>query len=377
MTLPVGVTTSPGLAGRPTIDRIMPSVGGAMGVAGFENELGLPEAPHYVVLLVDGMGQTLLNEHADAAPYLSSLRGIDDVVCGVPSTTVTSLTSLGTGLRAGAHGMVGYTSRVPETGARLNALKWDQPIDARTWQRHPTVLERLQEAGVAASSVNEARFAQTGLTLCSQRGVPFHGISSVWERLDVLIDLTEAAPRTVTYAYESRLDHTGHADGCTSPQWREMLSTIDGELSHLSQELPDDAVLLVTADHGMVDLPHEGRFDVDDHPRLLDDVELLAGEARFRHVYTRPGSADDVAQRWAAELGDRAVVSTQEGLEEWFGPVAPEVAGRIGDVVVAALGDFAVFSSREFAIEMKMTGFHGSITEPELRIPVLVDGPRG
>ena len=372
MTL-AGLVPGPlGIAGRRTIDQIMPSVGAALGAPGFSNTLSLPDAPRYVVLLVDGLGQTLLDEHAEAAPFLSSLQGVDDVVCGIPSTTVTSLTSLGTGLSAGVHGMVGYTSRVPATGLRLNSLKWDQPVDPVVWQPHPTVLEMLQGGGIAASSVNDGKFIDTGLTLCSQRGVPFHGVSSVWERLDVIVEVIESAPRAVTYAYESRLDHAGHAKGCGSADWRAMLSTIDGEVADLRRELPADAVLIVTADHGMIDLPMEDRFDVDQQPGLLDEVDLLAGEARFRHLYTRAGAATDVAARWTEMLGNRAVVRTQQGIEDWFGPIAPDVRPRIGDVVVASLGDFAVFSSSEFAIEMKMTGFHGSITEAELRIPVLV-----
>src|SRR4051794_4810082 len=185
----------------------MPSVGAALGVSGFDNTLGLPEAPRCVVFLVDGMGLQLLREHAEAAPFLSSLTNVEDVVCGVPSTTVTGLTSLGTGMLAGAHGMVGYTCRVPATGRRLNSLKWDQPLEPSQWQPHPTVLQRMQSAGVSASSVNDARFEGTGLTECSQRGVPFHGINSVYERLDVVVDVIESSPRSVTYAYESRLDH--------------------------------------------------------------------------------------------------------------------------------------------------------------------------
>ncbi len=362
----------PGLAGRRTIDQVMPSVAAALGNRTFSNTLSLPEAPRYVVLLVDGLGQTLLEENADEAPFLSSLPGVSDMVCGVPSTTATSLTSLGTGLSAGRHGMVGYTARDPESGLRLNSLKWDLPIDPVAWQPRPTVLEMLQQGGVAASSVNDAKFFGTGLTVCSQRGVPFHGINSVWERLDVIVEVIEADPRSVTYAYESRLDHTGHARGCGSEQWREMLTTIDREVADLRAELPGDCVLIVTADHGMLDLPMEDRFDVDERLDMLDDVVMLAGEARFRHVYTRGGAADDVAAQWREVLGDRAVVRTQDGVEDWFGPISPQVRGRIGDVLVAALGDFAVFSSADFAIEMKMTGFHGSITEPELRIPVLV-----
>lgn len=363
------------LGDRRTIDRILLSTAAALGVQGYDNELDLPEAPRYVVCLIDGLGLELLRQHADAAPFLASLDSVDDVVCGIPSTTAVSLTSLGTGVRPGEHGVVGYTCRVPETGARLNALKWDQPVDPVLWQPVPTVLERIQDGGVMTSSVNQAKFADTGLTICSQRGVPFHGIESVHERLDVLLDAVEAAPRTMTYAYESRLDFTGHGKGCTSPQWREMLSTIDQEMSELNRELPDDCVLLVTADHGMIDLPVDGRFDVDGEPELLDDVTLLAGEARFRHLYTRSGTADQVADRWRRRFGDRVEVRTRDEAADWFGPLRPEVRGRIGDVLVAALDDFAVFSSVEFPIENKMIGFHGSITEAEMKIPVLVAGP--
>lgn len=362
------------LSDRRTIDRVLPSTAAALGVEGYDNELKLPEAPRYVVCLIDGLGLDLLRQHADAAPFLASLDSIDDVVCGIPSTTATSLTSLGTGVRPGEHGVVGYTCRVPETGERLNSLKWDQPLDPVVWQPIPTVLQRILEGGVTASSVNQAKFADTGLTICSQRGVPFHGIESVHERLDVLLDAVESAPRTMTYAYESRLDHTGHGKGCTSPEWRDMLSLIDGEMRDLNRELPDDCILLVTADHGMIDLPVEGRFDVDSEPDLLDDVTLLAGEARFRHLYTRAGTADQVAERWRTRFGDRVEVRTRDEAADWFGPLRPDVRGRIGDVLVAALGDFAVFSSVEFPIENKMVGFHGSITEAEMKIPVLVAG---
>ncbi len=373
LTLPAGVR---GLDGRHRIDAIVPSVAAAVGAREVSdvNLLGLPEASSYVVFLVDGMGLSALQQHRELAPFLSSMTSVDDVVCGIPSTTATSLTSLGTGARPGAHGVAGYTTRVPETGGRLNMLKWDQSVEADVWQPLPTVWQRIAEAGIPAATVNQAKFADSGLTLCSQRGVPFHGIESIYERHEVILDVVEAASATVTYAYESRLDFTGHSKGVASQEWREMLSSIDSDLAALRRDLPGDCVLLVTADHGMIDLPADGRFDVDAAPWLLQDVTMVAGEARFRHLYTRAGAADDVAGLWRAEMGDRAVVITRDEAEtaDWFGPITADVRGRLGDVMVAALDDFAVFSSREFAIEFMMTGFHGSITEDELRIPVLV-----
>lgn len=361
-----------GPRGRAQLDQLLPSVAAALGVAGFENTLGLPEANRYVVMVIDGLGATLLTQHADAAPYLSSLTGVDDVVCGVPSTTATSLTSLGTGTLVGVHGVPGYTCRVPGLGRRMNLLVWDQPVDAEQWQPHPTMLERMAAGGIAACVVNDAKFEQTGLTLCSQRGVPFHGINSAWERLDVTVEVVESSARSFVYTYENSLDHTGHAHGCTSPEWRAQLTEVDADVHRLREELPADTCLLVTADHGMIDLPTDGRFDLDLVPELRDGVDLVAGEARFRHLYTAPGAAADVLARWSAIVGERAIVALRDDAEEWFGPIASDVRGRIGDVVVAALGDFAVFSSQDFPQELQLRGFHGSVTEDELRIPVLV-----
>ena len=106
--------------GSSTIADLVPSVASHLGVPGAaEDRLGLPDARRYVIVLIDGLGRHLLRAAARDAPYLASLPDAGRApTAGVPSTTVTSLVSLGTGLPPGQHGMVGYTSRVPSTGRR-------------------------------------------------------------------------------------------------------------------------------------------------------------------------------------------------------------------------------------------------------------------
>ena len=361
-------------AARAGIHEVMTSVGAALGANGFVDVLGLPRADRYVVLLVDGMGLDLLREHAELAPYLSSLTSVEGVLAGIPSTTSVSLTSLGTGLQPGAHGMAGYTCRIPGTSRFLNTLKWDDRVDPTQWQPHRNVLQRLQDDGVAVTVVNDPAFEGSGLTRCSQRGVPFVGAKGAWDRLAPVAQAAASGDRSLVYAYEPSLDHTGHGHGVDSGEWRATLTEIDRDIAELREALPSDVVLLVTADHGMVDVPVEDRFDLVDHPRLREDVVLVAGEARFRHLHTRSGAERKVADRWRAALGDRAEVRLREDAQEWFGPLDPAVRGRFGDVVVAATGDFAVFASDVFGIELMLRGFHGSITGRERRIPVLVAG---
>ena len=141
--------------GSSTLVDLMPGLGAHLGVPGCTDDvLRLPASDRYVVALIDGLGWNLLRRAVREAPYLGSLLGeAQPITSGVPSTTVTSLASLGTGLPPGQHGMVGYTSRVPSTGEILNALTWESDLVARAYQTKPTFFERAAAAGVSVSSV--------------------------------------------------------------------------------------------------------------------------------------------------------------------------------------------------------------------------------
>jgi hypothetical protein len=243
--------------GRRGLGDVVPAVGRALGtdVLPAPSDLVLPEAPAYVVFLVDGLGSRLLERYADAAPYLSSLVGDSEPgTVGVPSTTATSLTSLGTALAPGAHGLVGFTSRVPGTDRLLNALFWDKTVDPIAWQPHPTAFSRLTDAGVRVDVVNKREFDRSGLTIAAHRGAGYIGADRVGERIAAAVAGSLHRP-SLTYLYDGDLDWTGHRYGVDSPQWRLQLASIDAEAQQLREALPAEVRLVVVADHGMVDSP--------------------------------------------------------------------------------------------------------------------------
>jgi hypothetical protein len=360
-----------------TLADVLPAVAAALGVdAGLATVgLELPPAPSYVVMLVDGMGQELVARHPNHAPYLHALlAGSEPGTAGVPSTTATSLTSLGTGLPPGEHGLVGFTSRVPGTDHLLNALFWDKSVDPLEWQPHETAFHKLSRAGVVTSVVSKREFRDSGLTRSGQRGAAFIGADRMGERIAAAVSSTAHAP-SLTYVYDGDLDWTGHRFGVDSPAWRQQLITVDGAVEQLRDALPPATRLVILADHGMVDSGPHSRIDVDRTDGLRDGVELLGGEARFRHVYCSPGAADDVAATWRTVLGDRALVLTRDEAiaRGWFGTVEDRVRPRLGDVVAACTDDTALLSSTDFPYEMKLIGMHGSLTPAEMLVPMLVD----
>jgi predicted AlkP superfamily pyrophosphatase or phosphodiesterase len=354
-------------------------------VAALAESWGLRPVDRACMFLIDGMGSELILKHADAAPYLAALLqgGSQDIgpqgggrtlTAGFPSTTSTSLSSFGTGLPPGAHGMLGYKLMVPGSGRLMNFLKWDQDVDPQVWQPRETMFERLSRSGIAVTHVSSPRFAESGLTRSVFRGARFSGAEPPDVRAVRALEALEGGGRSLVYLYYSDLDFVGHAAGVGSQSWRDQLGYVDALVHWLAERLPQDSSLYVLADHGMLDVPFERRIDADTDLELRAGVALLGGEARARHVYAYPGAERDVLAIWSERLDGVAVVrSRQDAIDEgWFGPsVAPRMAERIGDVVVAMRADWAVIASEREVVESRLIGMHGSMTAAEQLVPLL------
>ncbi|MDL9936004.1 alkaline phosphatase family protein [Gordonia sp. ABSL1-1] len=356
--------------------------------------LHIPERKDVVLLLVDGLGSVLLDEFASYAPTLASMR-TQTLRAGFPATTATSLTSLTGGTACGVHGIIGYSFRPGDEcrtrGSRrvLNALRWsldsaDGPsalvtyppsLVSNTADEPSSGLEWLSHNGVRITYVMPGEFRGSGLTQVAFRAagryLPAVTPDGIRAAVGGVLARNSSHLRFV-YAYFSELDMAGHIHGPGSSAWLEKLAVVDRLVADLAADLPVDACLLVTGDHGMI--AAENSVDIDAAPTLRAGVADIAGEARVRHVYAQPHGADDVLAAWTAELdGSAHVVSREQAIDEgWFGtPVTSAVAERIGDVVAVARGATTLIRSEHEPVESRMVGHHGAWTAAELLVPLL------
>jgi hypothetical protein len=338
----------------------------------------LPSAQRVCVVLLDGLGHRLLLERARCAPFLSSLLVQDRaLVAGCPSTTATSMGSFGTGLPPGRHGLVGYEVMDPDRGELLNELRWHPDTDPLAWQPHPTVFRALADRGVPVTQIGNPEFLGSGLTVAALRGAAFVGLKRLHDRVDAAAE--RLAEPGLVYLYWADIDSVGHVHGWRSSQWRRVLRVVDRQLARLARRLPSGTLLVVTADHGMVDVPHIDRLDLATRPGLWSRFRVLGGEGRFAQLYCEPGTPPDAVDDLAAQVtqwvGDRAVVRTRDAVidQGWFGPVDDRVRRRIGDVVVAGREPFALIDSRTARPQvLALVGQHGSLTADEQLVPLLV-----
>jgi hypothetical protein len=325
-------------------------------------------ARQVVLLVLDGLGWTALEQHRARLPALGGLDG-GPITTIVPSTTATALTSISTGLAPAQHGVVGY--RMLVGGEVLNVLRWavhdsrraPDPFDV---QRHTSFLGR--EVPV----ITKSEFRHSGFTRAHLRGAHFLGWHTTATLVEHCVRCVSAGERFV-YAYYPGVDTVAHEFGLHDAYFTRELEAADRLVADLRAALPDSAALLVTSDHGQVHLEPSSWVPLDD---LAPLVEVMAGDGRFRYLHARKGAARELRAEADELVGDRAWVLTRAELLDagWLGAGATgTVPGRIGDVVLAAHAPVA-FVDPALPNEAHLRSGHGSLTADEMLVPLLA-GP--
>jgi hypothetical protein len=370
--------------GRRSVAEVLSSAAASLGLAGFENALALPPAKRICVVVADGLGRSLLKQKSAHTPFLRGImqRGQGAVPVWLdsafPSTTAASLASLGTGLAPGQHGLVGYDVLDPAQDKVVNMLgNWDAGVDPQEWQPFATVFERAAQH-VDVATVSLPQFGSSPMTLAALRGGRFISATTSHARTAAAAEAMAGADSSLMYFYLNDLDKAGHRHGSQSPQWEHQLEELDATVKRLDATLPAGTTVLVTADHGMLDVAEAQRIDFSAEPALVAGVRHTAGEPRMVHLYLEDGSDGNARQHlldaWRGRFGDRIWAFTREealaaGL---FGPVRPEVVGRIGHVMIAARDALAFYDTRRVRpTALEVVGQHGSLTKAEREVPLL------
>ncbi|WP_127475004.1 alkaline phosphatase family protein [Microbacterium sulfonylureivorans] len=326
-----------------------------------------------VVFVVDGLGAHNLAARAGHARFLAQAGTKRDVARTVfPSTTASALTSLLTGTLPGEHGIVGYRARIPGTDDVVNQLRgWNTDGLPLEWQRSVPLSASL---GRPFFVVSKREYMGTGFTAATQAGADFHGVDDLIERVQTAAELAAQHPGSLVYLYAPELDGIGHRRGWQSDEWVVGLEKVDAASRTLAGALAPGTGAVVTADHGMVDIPRHRHILLGEGDGLVDGVRLIGGEPRMLHLYAEPGEADVVLAAWTAAESSRSWVLSRDDLLDsgLFGAVDAEVRDRIGDVVIAARSGVAYYDDRiADKGPQRMIGQHGSFTPEERIVPLI------
>ena len=148
------------------------------------------------------------------------------------------------------------------------------------------------------------------------------------------------------------------------------LMVVDRLVAEIAASLPDGAVLVVTADHGQVDV---GTHVVLPAKEIMSAVRFISGEGRFRWLHAKPGAANELLAVADELYGETTWVRSRDHLFEgdWFGgPPRDGVASRLGDVALVPHAPVAFLDPADTG-ETRLAARHGSLTSAEMLVPLL------
>ncbi|MGO1593456.1 MAG: alkaline phosphatase family protein, partial [Ancrocorticia sp.] len=269
---------------RATLSAALDAVGfGTPGSSADRELLGIPQADRVCFVLVDGLGFHNLEARSGHARTLRSWSSVEPLTTVAPSTTAAAITAVGTGALPGQTAMTSYALKSPVTGENFSLIKWEgSGLDPLAWQTHPTLFEQLpSEQARQCVLIQPREFVASGLTQCALRGARALPAKTLEDRVEAAAKALRGGG-SVAYLYWGELDHAGHGKGWMSDEWVSELEGLDAAMSALARALPKGTLIVLTADHGMVDVTQ--RYDVAELATLAQQVSLVSGEERAVHL---------------------------------------------------------------------------------------------
>ena len=336
------------------------------------------------LLVIDGLGHEYLRAHPEANWLNGHLRG--RITSVFPSTTATAITTFLTGEPPSRHGLTGWHMYFRELGSVLAVLPgraryggvglseagvapsvlFDQ---AAVFDRVGVESVVLSPAQIAHSDFNQAHLGRGKLR-------PFRGLEAM---LDIVVELArDSRERRFIYGYWPELDGLGHTDGMNSEASVRHLRQIDRALATCATALAGTGTLLVvTADHGQIDILDSDRISLDDHPELSELLVLpLCGESRTAYSYVRPHRAGAFERYVIENLSHAVDLHVSRDLVDlgWFGPgdPHPRLLERIGDYTLVMRDHFVIKDWLPHEKKYELTGVHGGMTPDEMYVPVVL-----
>ena len=339
-----------------------------------------------IYLVVDGLGVEQLEQYRQRKRRRSLLaeQSFDVLTSVFPATTVAAVTTFATGCSPAEHGMLSWNMNLHDLGVvsaifrertKTGMSLVDDDYDLDAYLAIPSCLKTVTRRKILLSyghipygRVNEA------MGTWSQRAA-YHTLEGMVRHT---VRYAKDQKSNLIYVYWPDYDSLCHEHGCFHRQTLGHLREIDTALYTLCERLRGTrSLLLITADHGLVDASVKHRIELRDVPGLYACFNTLpSGDARAVSCFVRPSQIERFKSIVKKRLDKACLCVTGEELiaSGAYGPGKPHKAfeNRVGDYVLLARDDYAFSVTAEGRESSFNEANHGGMSDVEMRVPLFV-----
>lgn len=340
-------------------------------------------ARNVVFLVIDGLGYNYLMTRDPNGALRRHLRSRMTSV--FPTTTAAAITTFLTGLAPQQHGLTGWFMHLKEVGV-VTAILPFQPryggaslgaakIKISDVFNERSTFERIKSPSTV---ITASRIVDSEFSLASTRNAQRRSYENLDEYFALIAKVAREPGKKYVYAYWPEFDHACHTHGVGSAQAAAHFDQIDAGFASLLESLAgSDTLLIMSADHGLIDTSPQHTIALTAHPRFSETLVLpLCGEPRVAYCYVRPTRIRQFEDYVAQELSEYCwMITADQALEEKLfgdGTPHPRLYDRIGDYLLLMKENYVIKDLLRGERPFSQVGVHGGLTPNELYVPLIV-----
>lgn len=357
-----------------------------------------------ILFLIDGLGFNAWQKYGKdyEAFRLIQQKGLVSPLTAVfPSTTASALTTIYSGLTPQEHGLFEWFVYFPEVGKIIATLPFSLPgeNDPDSLLKHgfnpkilfsgKTIFQTLKEANITSYSFLNQDYGKSSYSKLIGKGsniIPYKNAQ------DLILKLTEAIkgfPRKAYfYVYWDGLDHAAHGFGPGSKEYlnemKRISTFITTLLRRLNQKGKENTILIITADHGEININPEKTIFLDKFKGIEELFEtnpagepiLPFGNPRDVFLHIKPKKLTEGIKFLQNKIGNKAkILKTREAIKMGLfglGKPSKEFLARVGNLLILPYKNNTVWYQYPKVAYPNFLGHHGGLSEDEMLIPFAI-----
>ena len=234
-----------------------------------------------------------------------------------------------------------------------------------------------------------ARFSRNTLSLLPQEiansvyatyqagGTPQRGFKTLQGAVDAVIARVAASVGpTFTYLYFPDIDFASHESGTGHRRVRTAVKELDREIDRLAASLPQDARVVLTADHGLLDARRQDVRKLDPADELLRLLEREPwGDGRATQFQVRAGEEAGFERDFARRFESFFLITVEDAERlELYGPglFSALTRSRLGNRIAISKGAGVIKYVTPGVEDFEMVSHHSGLTPAEMLVPLVV-----
>jgi hypothetical protein len=341
-------------------------------------------AEHVVFVLLDGLGMNLLRR-LDGDSFLASSLKME-LHAVAPSTTACALTSVATACYPARHGVTGWFTYEPELDLTVMMLPFAERYNKRPLAERNITAEQLLPVPAFLNRMTHrpltllpAPIADTAYARYSRGYTDFLGYVSIPHAIDQIAQHVMAATSaTYTHLYLPDVDTLCHHVGVDQPGVLPLVHRIETELQRLADALGGRARIVISADHGLIDVPRPQQTAlIDGDPLLAMLVVPPSGDARMPIFHVRQDRHGEFVEEFTRRMGSSMYLVPTEHAERLrlFGPeeMSAVARRRFGDYIAIPYRAATLFYAPPGTkVATPYIGQHAGLSPQEMHIPLCI-----